>query len=123
VKQIFRQGTSGSIISITALLVENPIEGAPSSIPMITKGGLNAITLNRASEYAKQNIRSNAVAPGIVDTPMHRENPKELLKTFSPMGTISDSKGVADAVVYLAEARQVTGEVRHVDGGAHIGKS
>jgi NAD(P)-dependent dehydrogenase (short-subunit alcohol dehydrogenase family) len=89
---------------------------------MITKGGLNAITISLSSEYAKQHIRFNAVAPGIVDTPMHRENPKEFLRTFSPMGTISDSKDVADAVVYLAEARQVTGEVLHVDGGAHVGK-
>jgi NAD(P)-dependent dehydrogenase (short-subunit alcohol dehydrogenase family) len=122
VKQILKQGTGGSVTSITASLVDNPIAGAPSSIPMITKGGLNAITVSLASEYAKQNIRFNAVAPGIVDTPMHRENPKEFLKTLSPMGTISESKDVADAVVYLAEARQVTGEVLHVDGGAHVGK-
>ena len=122
VKQILKQGTEGSVTSITASLVDNPIAGAPSSIPMITKGGLNAITLSLASEYAKQHIRFNAVAPGIVDTPLHRDNPKEFLKTLSPMGTISESKDVADAVVYLAEARQVTGEVLHVDGGAHVGK-
>ena len=122
VKQILKQGTEGSVTSITASLVDNPIAGAPASIPMITKGGLNAVTLSLASEYAKQHIRFNAVAPGVVDTPLHKENPKELLKTFSPMGTISESKDVAEAVVYLAEARFVTGEVLHVDGGAHVGK-
>ena len=122
VKQLLKQGTSGSVTSITASLADNPIAGAPSSIPMITKGGLNAITLSLASEYAKQHIRFNAVAPGIVDTPMNKDNPKDFLKTLSPMGTISESKDVADAVVYLTEARNVTGEVLHVDGGAHAGR-
>ena len=116
------QGTGGSVTSITSSLVENPIAGVPVSIPMITKGGLNAITLSLASEYAKNHIRFNVVAPGVVDTPLHKDNPKNWLKTLSPMGTISDAKDIAEAVVYLTEARQVTGEVLHVDGGAHVGK-
>ena len=66
-------------------------------------------------------VVNNAVAPGIVDTPMHTNHPKDFLKTLSPMGTISDAKDIADAVVYLAEARHVTGEVLHVDGGSHQG--
>jgi NAD(P)-dependent dehydrogenase (short-subunit alcohol dehydrogenase family) len=122
VKQMLAQGFGGSVTTITAALADNPIAGAPSSIPMITKGGLNAITLSLANEYAKQHIRFNAVAPGIVNTPMHDDNPKDFLKTLSPMGTISDTQDVADAVVYLAEARYVTGEVLHVDGGAHVGR-
>ena len=122
VKQMLTQGGGGSVTTITAALADNPIAGAPSSIPMITKGGLNAITVSLANEYAKQHIRFNAVAPGIVNTPMHDENPREFLKTLSPMGTISDAQDVADAVVYLAEARYVTGEVLHVDGGAHAGR-
>jgi NAD(P)-dependent dehydrogenase (short-subunit alcohol dehydrogenase family) len=122
VKQILSQGTGGSVTSITASMVENPIAGVPASIPMITKSGLEAITLSLASEYAKNNIRFNAVAPGFVDTPLNKNNPKDFLKTLSPMGTISDSKDIAEAVVYLTEARQVTGEVLHVDGGAHAGR-
>ena len=122
VKQMLTQGGGGSVTTITAALADNPIAGAPSSIPMITKGGLNAITVSLANEYAKQHIRFNAVAPGIVNTPMHDENPKDFLKTLSPMGTISETQDVADAVVYLAEARYVTGEVLHVDGGAHVGR-
>jgi NAD(P)-dependent dehydrogenase (short-subunit alcohol dehydrogenase family) len=122
VKQMLAQGAGGSVTTITAALADNPIAGAPSSIPMITKGGLNAITLSLAIEYAKQHIRFNAVAPGIVNSPMHATNPKEFLRTLSPMGTISETQDVADAVVYLAEARQVTGEVLHVDGGAHVGR-
>ena len=62
------------------------------------------------------------VAPGVVDTPLHKDNPKNLLQTFNPMGSLSDSKDIADAVVYLTEARHVTGEVLHVDGGAHVGR-
>ena len=75
-----------------------------------------------ASEYAKQHILFNAVAPGAVDTPLHKNNPKDFLKTLSPMATISDVSDIAEAVVYLTEARQVTAEVLHVDGGAHSGK-
>src|SRR5258708_4639754 len=122
VRQVIPQGGGGSVTTITAALADNPIAGAPSSIPMITKGGLNAVTLSLANEYAKKNIRFNAVAPGIVNTPMHDANPKDFLKTLSPMGTISEAQDVADAVVYLAEARYVTGEVLHVDGGAHAGR-
>jgi NAD(P)-dependent dehydrogenase (short-subunit alcohol dehydrogenase family) len=122
VKQMLSQGTGGSVTSITTSLIENPNATLPSSVAMITKGGLTAITRSLASEYAKQHIRFNAVAPGIVDTPLHKNNPKDFLKTLSPMGTISDAKDIADAVVYLAEARHVTGEVQHVDGGAHVGK-
>jgi NAD(P)-dependent dehydrogenase (short-subunit alcohol dehydrogenase family) len=122
VRQILAQGAGGSVTTITAALADNPIAGAPSSIPMITKGGLNAITLSLANEYARKHIRFNAVAPGIVNTPMHDDNPKDFLKTLSPMGTISEVQDVADAVVYLTEARYVTGEVLHVDGGAHAGR-
>jgi NAD(P)-dependent dehydrogenase (short-subunit alcohol dehydrogenase family) len=122
VKQMLLQGDGGSVISITAALADNPIAGIPASIPMITKGGLGAVILSLASEYARNNIRFNAVAPGVVDTPMHQDDSKEFLKTLSPMGTIADAKDVADAVIYLTEARYVTGEVLHVDGGAHAGR-
>ena len=122
VKQMLAQGNSGSVVSITTSMVVNPIAGIAASVPMITKGGLEAVTRSLASEYAKQHIRFNAVAPGIVDTPMHEKNPKDFLKTLSPMGTISSVSDIVDAVVYLTEASNVTGEVLHVDGGAHQGK-
>ena len=89
---------------------------------MMTKGGLHAITRSLAIEYAKDGIRVNAVAPGVVDTPLHRDSPKSFLKSLSPMGIISTVQDVVDAVIYLTEAPHVTGEVLHVDGGAHIGK-
>ena len=122
VKRILSQGTGGSVTTITAALADNPIAGVPASVAMITKGGLNAITLSLANEYAKKSIRFNAVAPGSVDTPLHKNNPKDFLETLSPMGTVSGVKDIDEAVVYLTEARNVTGEVLHVDGGAHVGK-
>ena len=122
VKQMLAQKSGGSVVGITSSLVKNPIGGLPVSLPMITKGGLEAITRSLASEYAKEHIRFNTVAPGIVDTPLHKDNPKDFLKTLSPMGTIATSEEVAAAVVYLTESRQITGEVLHVDGGAHNGK-
>jgi NAD(P)-dependent dehydrogenase (short-subunit alcohol dehydrogenase family) len=122
VKQMLTQKRGGSVVSITTSLTVNPIAGVPASVPMITKGGVEAVTRSLASEYAKQHIRFNAVAPGIVDTPMHANDPKDFLKTLAPMGTISDVSDIVDAVVYLTEARNITGEVLHVDGGAHQGR-
>ena len=122
VRQLLKQGTGGSVVGITTSLLEHPIAGVTASVPMITKGGINSLSTNLALEYAKDGIRFNLVAPGIVDTPMHEKNPKDFLKTLSPMGTISDVQDIADAVVYLTEAHTVTGEVLHVDGGAHSGK-
>src|ERR1700691_2402463 len=122
VKQMLAQKSGGSVVAITTSLVDNPIAGISASVPMITKGGLEAITRNLASEYAKEHIRFNAVAPGVVDTPLHKNNPNDFLKTLSPMGTISTSEEIASAVLYLTESRHITGEVLHVDGGAHNGK-
>ena len=122
VKQMLSQGTGGSVTTITASLADNPISGEPASIPMMTKGGLNTITLSLANEYAKNHIRFNAVAPGVVDTALHRKGPNEVLKPRSPMQTVSDPKDIAEAVIYLAEANHVTGEVLHVDDGAHVGQ-
>ena len=122
VKQIQAQKSGGSIVCISAALVDNPIAGEPASLSMITKGGLNATIRSLAMEYAKEHIRFNAVAPGTVDTSLHAKDSKDFLKTHSPMGSIVTVEDIASAVVYLSEARQITGEVLHVDGGAHIGK-
>ena len=89
---------------------------------MITKGGIDAISRSLAMEYAPQGIRVNVVAPGVVDTPLQKNSPKEFLHTLSPLGQISGAKDIAEAVFYLTEASQITGEVLHVDGGAHLGR-
>jgi NAD(P)-dependent dehydrogenase (short-subunit alcohol dehydrogenase family) len=115
VNEMLKQG-SGCVITISAALADNPIAGVNASVPMITKGGLNTVTRHLAIEYAKQGIRFNAVAPGVVDTSLHQEDPKDHLHTPRSIVEISD---IADAVLYLANAGQVTGEVLHVVGGAH----
>jgi NAD(P)-dependent dehydrogenase (short-subunit alcohol dehydrogenase family) len=121
VAQMLTQG-SGAVVSITAALADQPIAGVNAAVPMITKGGLNAVIKSLAIEYARKGIRFNAVAPGIVDTPMHKDNPKDALRTLQPMGRIASVSDVTDAVLYLAHAGQVTGEVLHVDGGSHAGR-
>jgi NAD(P)-dependent dehydrogenase (short-subunit alcohol dehydrogenase family) len=121
VKQMLRQ-KSGNVVTITASLVDQPVAGINASVSMITKGGLNAVVRSLAIEYAKERIRFNAVAPGVVDSPMHKDDPKESLKKFQPMEKIVEIKDVVDAVLYLAQADQVTGEILHVDGGSHVGR-
>jgi NAD(P)-dependent dehydrogenase (short-subunit alcohol dehydrogenase family) len=121
VKQMLKQ-RSGSVVTITGSLADQPIAGVNASVSMITKGGLNTVTRHLAIEYAKEGIRFNAVAPGTVDTPLHKNDPKDYLRTLQPMGKIVEIKDVVDAVLYVAEADQVTGEILHVDGGAHAGR-
>ena len=99
-----------------------PDPGRHAAVPMITKGGLETITQHLAMEYAKDGIRVNAVAPGVVYTPLHRETPKDVMESLSPMGRPSTVKDITDAVMYLTDAATVTGDILYVDGGAHVGK-
>jgi NAD(P)-dependent dehydrogenase (short-subunit alcohol dehydrogenase family) len=122
VRQMVEQKNGGSIVSITTPLISHPIAGMPVSVAMITKGGIEAASKNIAMEYARDGIRVNTVAPGVVDTPLHKDNPKDFLKTLSPMNSISSAQEIVDAVVFLTEAPHITGEVLHVDGGAHLGR-
>src|SRR5476649_884435 len=122
VKHFLAQKRGGSVVGVTTTLLSNPLRGVNSSVSMMTKGGIAGGTSNLAIEYAKDHIRFNLVAPGIVDTPMHKDDPKDFLKTLSPMGTISSAEQIADGIVYLTEAQQVTGEVLHIGGGSQRGR-
>ncbi len=115
VKEMLKQ-KSGCVVSITAALADRPIAGENGSIWMITKGGLNSATQNLAIEYAKDGIRFNAVAPGVVDTPMHSNDPNN--STLQPVMKKATVKDIVDAVIYLAQAGHVSGEILHVDGAA-----
>ncbi len=121
VKEMLKQ-KSGSVVTITAALADQPIAGVNGSVPMMTKGGLNTATRSLAIEYAREGIRFNAVAPGVVDTAMHRNDSQDQLRTLQPMGGMAEVKDIVDAVLYLADAGQVSGEVLHVDGAAHAGR-
>jgi NAD(P)-dependent dehydrogenase (short-subunit alcohol dehydrogenase family) len=120
-RQMLSQKPGGSIVSITASIADHPIAALTASVAMITKGGINAASRSLALEYAKQGIRVNVVAPGIVSTPLTSGFPQEFLQSLSPMGEVASAGDIAEAVWYLTEARQVTGEVLHVDGGSHLG--
>ena len=113
VKEMLKQ-KSGCVVSITAALADRPISGTNGS--MMRKGGLNAATQNLAIEYAKDGIRFNAVAPGVVDTPMHRNDRNE--STLPPTMKPATVKDIIDAVLYLTQANHVSGEILHVDGAA-----
>jgi NAD(P)-dependent dehydrogenase (short-subunit alcohol dehydrogenase family) len=115
VKEMLKQ-KSGCVVSITAALADRPIAGTNGSISMITKGGLNAATRNLAIEYSNDGIRFNAVAPGVVDTPMHRNGSGE--STLDPAIKKVTVKNIVDAVLYLAQADHVSGEILYVDGAA-----
>ena len=122
IKQMLAQKTGGSIVTITAALARNPVRGVTASVPMIIKGGLETITQHLAMEYAKEGIRVNAVAPGVVDTPLHKETPKDLMLSLSPMGRVSTVDEIADAVLFLTDSATITGDILYVDGGAHFGR-
>lgn len=121
VRQMIRQG-AGHVVNITTTLADQPVAGVPASIPVLTKGGLNAVTAALAIEYADTGIRFNAIGAGIIDTPMHKPEMHGFLKTLHPIQRIGRVSEIVDAVLYLTAATFVTGEVLHVDGGAHAGK-
>jgi NAD(P)-dependent dehydrogenase (short-subunit alcohol dehydrogenase family) len=120
VRQMLKQ-KSGNVVSITAALADQPVADIHASVSMMTKGGLNTVIRSLAIEYAKEGIRFNAVAPGVVDTSLHEGASKQSFASRQPMAKITEVNDIVEAVLYLAQATQVTGEVLHVDGGAHAG--
>jgi NAD(P)-dependent dehydrogenase (short-subunit alcohol dehydrogenase family) len=121
VKQMLIQ-KSGSVVCISASLADRPLPGVNGSVPMITKGGINSAVRNLALEYAKEGIRFNAVAPGVVDTPMHEDHPKESPDATQPIRDVATIKDIVEAVLYLVHADHVTGEILHVDGSGAVGR-
>jgi NAD(P)-dependent dehydrogenase (short-subunit alcohol dehydrogenase family) len=112
---------SGHIVNITASLVDRPRAGLPAAMAALTKGGLNAVTKSLAIEYAPLGIRVNAVAPGVIKTPLHPQERHEALARFHPLGHLGEVADIAEAVLYLESAGFVTGEILHVDGGSNVG--
>jgi NAD(P)-dependent dehydrogenase (short-subunit alcohol dehydrogenase family) len=112
---------SGHIVQITTSLVDHANSNVPSVLASLTKGGLNAATKSLAIEYAKKGIRVNAVAPGVIKTPMHAPETHKFLADLHPIGRMGEAKDIVDAVLFLESAGFVTGEILHVDGGQSAG--
>jgi NAD(P)-dependent dehydrogenase (short-subunit alcohol dehydrogenase family) len=112
---------SGHIVNITTSLLKHAIDGVPSVLASLTKGGLDAAIRSLAIEYAKTGIRANAVAPGVIKSPMHAPESHEALGKLHPLGHMGEMKDIVDAILYLDAAPFVTGETLHVDGGQSAG--
>ena len=124
VRQMQKQGNGGSIVNIGTVLASNGVHGLPSSAPIASKGGVMALTKNLSVELAADNIRINAVAPGVVPTPLYGELSDEQLNALNdmqPLGRYGKAKDIADAVLYLAKATWITGVILPVDGGVDAG--
>ena len=120
-RQMLKQ-KSGSVLTITTTLDEQPVKGVNAGLTNLTKGGLNSVTGSLAIEYAEAGIRVNAIAAGIIDTPMHEVKDHEFLKGLHPIHRLGSVAEIVEAALYLTRASFVTGEVLYVDGGAHAGK-
>jgi NAD(P)-dependent dehydrogenase (short-subunit alcohol dehydrogenase family) len=112
----------GHVVNISTSLVDHANSGVPSALASLTKGGLNAVTKGLAIEYAGRGIRSNAVALGVIRTPMHDPSSYDALAKLHPLGRLGEIDDIVDAVLYLENAAFVTGEILHVDGGQSAGR-
>jgi NAD(P)-dependent dehydrogenase (short-subunit alcohol dehydrogenase family) len=120
VRQLVAQG-EGHIVNITTSIVDQPTSARPSAVVSLTKGGLAAATRSLAIEYASAGVRVNAVAPGIIRTPVYDPASYDGLAALHPLGRLGEIDDIVDAVLYLERASFVTGEILHVDGGQAAG--
>lgn len=119
--KVMEEQGSGHVVSITTALVEQPQSSVPSLLASLTKGGIQAATRALAIEYAGRGIRVNAIAPGIIKTPMHPAETHDFLSALHPVGRMGEISEVTDAILYLDSAEFVTGQILHVDGGQSAG--
>ncbi len=120
IAQMVAQG-AGHVVNMTTSLVDQPDSKRPSALTSLTKGGLAAVTRALAIEYASRGVRINAVAPGVIETPLHDPQSYEGLGALHPVGRVGEISDVVDAILYLERATFVTGDVLHVDGGQAAG--
>ena len=116
-----RKQKSGHIVSISTVLTDQPLAGAPISLPVLTKSTIPAFSRALAMEYVKDGIRVNTISVGVVDTPMHANDDHEMLKKLSPIPRLIQVSEIVDALFYLQSAPMVNGENIRIDGGAHAG--
>jgi NAD(P)-dependent dehydrogenase (short-subunit alcohol dehydrogenase family) len=120
IAEMVTQG-SGHVVNMTTSLVDHADSKRPSALTSLTKGGLAAVTRALAIEYAFRGVRVNAVAPGVVKTPLHDPASYEGLGALQPVGRVGEISDIADGILYLERATFVTGEILHIDGGQAAG--
>src|SRR5712671_5319793 len=116
-----RKQKSGHIVSISTTLVDQPLAGAPISLPVLTKSTMPAFSRALAMEYIGDGIRANTISPGVVNTPMHANDDHGFLKKLHPIPRLVEVSEIVDALLYLESAPMVNGENIRIDGGAHAG--
>ncbi len=122
VRQMKQQG-GGSIVNIGTVLITHSMAGVPASAALITKGGVHALTTSLASELAVDNIRVNAVAPGIVRTPIYGDADVDAFGGVALMNRVGEAQEITEAVIHLATAGFTTGVILPVDGGYVHGRA
>ena len=111
----------GHVVNMSATVADVADSGSPSVLAALTKGGLAAATRSLAIEYASRGIRANAVAPGIIQTPLHPPEEYAGLGSQVPLGRVGQVSDVVGGVLYLESAPYVTGVILHIDGGQIAG--
>lgn len=120
IKHMLDQGR-GHVVNVSTTLVEQADSDRPAALPVLTKGGLVAVTKSLAIEYASRGLRVNAVSLGVIKTPLHDESSYAGMGALHPVGRVGEIEDVVGGVLYLESAPFVTGEVLHIDGGQSAG--
>jgi NAD(P)-dependent dehydrogenase (short-subunit alcohol dehydrogenase family) len=125
-------GRGGAIVQTGSMWALQAIGATPSSAYSAAKAGVHALTKNLAIELAPDNIRVNAIAPGLIETPIFStfltsEQITQALPAFKamhPLGRNGQPADAAEALLFLAsdQAKWITGVILSVDGGVMAGR-